>query len=107
MLKLIMEFSNESCFLINENVVYAKDKLKDQYNIIFLDVDDDDDKDNKIFVANSSSYYIWQLLIEDKNYGDILSNLSELFDPFGEQEISQVDSFLNQIIDRGFIRCKS
>lgn len=107
MLKLSMEFSNESSFLINENVAYVKDKLKDQYNIIFLDSDDEADKDNKIFIAKGSSYYIWQLLVEDKNYGDILSNLSELFDPFGEQEISQVDSFLNQIIDRGFIKCKS
>ena len=100
-----MSFSENSIFKINDSIAYVKDKFKDQYNIIFLEDETEGDSD-KVFVAKGSTYYIWTSIVDGLDYSQILKSLKDLFEPFGDEEIKQVDEFLSVIIEKGFVECK-
>lgn len=100
-----MSFNSNSTFIINDSVAYVKDKFKDQYNIMFL-VDESEGDLDKVFIAKGSSYYIWNSIVDGLNYSQIIQNLKDLFDPFGDAEIKQLDEFLTVISNRGFVECK-
>tara|TARA_B100001971_G_scaffold215190_1_gene259611 strand:- start:41671 stop:41976 length:306 start_codon:yes stop_codon:yes gene_type:complete len=100
-----MNFNDQTKFKIEETVAFVKDQAKDQYNIILLDSADEDDAD-KVFIAKGTSFHIWENIINEKTYAQLMDYMQNTFEPFGEVEKQQVDEFLTKVIQKGFVICQ-
>lgn len=101
-----MDYSDNTKFLIADTIAFVKDKDKDQYNIILLEAEEEEDAD-KVFIVKGTSFYIWDAIAEGLNYSQLLEKMKELFEPFSDNEIKQVNEFIDMVMKKGFIECQN
>lgn len=93
-----MPFQPETIFQISDNIVFRKQK-NDSFVLIEV-------QGSKLFELNEVSAFVWNLLVEKTAYADIIEAVRKAYEDVNDQEASEVDEFLEQLMQAQIITPK-
>lgn len=84
-------------FEISKNIVFRKWEEDGHFVLIELQGD-------HLFELHDISAMIWEQIAENKSYQDILSVLEETYEPFGNEEVNEVNQFITQLVEKEILK---
>lgn len=90
-----MTFKASSTFQISDNIVFRK---QSDGNYALLEIDGEG-----LFQLDDVAAFIWDKIAEGANYSTIIKSLKEDYELTGEENISDVNEFLEELIKKGIV----
>lgn len=91
-----MPFTNDTTFEVSNNIVFRK---QGEDSFVLIEIEGEN-----IFQLNEVSASVWEGIVAGSKYGILLESLEETYEDFGKNEIAEVDSFLNDLIEKDIIK---